>query len=49
MDEIEKNDYNLNISRYVSTAESEPEIDLAKVHGDLADIEKRIAEAAGRS
>ena len=32
MDEIEKNDYNLNISRYVSTSEAEPEIDLAAVH-----------------
>jgi len=46
MDEIEKNDYNLNISRYVSTAEQEEEIDLAAVHTQLGDIEKRIAEAA---
>jgi type I restriction enzyme M protein len=45
LEEIEKNDYNLNISRYVSTAESEEEIDLAAVHSRLADIEKRIAEA----
>ncbi|MBL7648098.1 MAG: type I restriction-modification system subunit M [Candidatus Hydrogenedentes bacterium] len=45
MEEIEKNDYNLNISRYVSTAEAEPEIDLAEVHKNLCDIEKRIAEA----
>ena len=46
LEEIEKNDYNLNISRYVSTAESEEEIDLAAVHLRLADIEKRIAAAA---
>lgn len=46
MEEIEQNDYNLNISRYVSTAEPEPEIDLAAVHSQLGDIEKRIAEAA---
>ena len=47
MEEIEeKNDYNLNISRYVSTAEPEPEIDLAAVHAQLVDIEKRIEEAA---
>ena len=46
MEEIEKNDFNLNISRYVSTAEPEPEIDLAAVHTQLADIEKRIAESA---
>jgi len=45
MEEIESNDYNLNISRYVSTAEAEPEIDLAAVHTQLTDIEKRIAEA----
>ncbi len=46
LEEIENNDYNLNISRYVSTAESEEEIDLAAVHAQLTDIEKRIAEAA---
>ena len=46
MAEIEKNDYNLNISRYVSTAEAEPEIDLAAVHAQLTDIEKRIREAS---
>lgn len=45
MGEIEKNDYNLNISRYVSTAEAEEEIDLAVVHADLVRIEARIAEA----
>ena len=46
MAEIEKNDYNLNISRYVSTAEPEPEIDLAAVHKELGEIEKRIAAAS---
>ncbi len=46
MEEIEKNDYNLNISRYVSTAEPEPEIDLAAVHTQLLDIEKRVTDAA---
>lgn len=45
MKEIEKNEYNLNISRYVSTAEAEPEVDLAKVHAELAEIETRIAKA----
>lgn len=45
MDEIEKNDYNLNISRYVSTAKPEPKIDLAEVNKDLIEIEKRIVEA----
>ncbi|MFV0476359.1 MAG: N-6 DNA methylase, partial [Parahaliea sp.] len=46
MEEIEKNDFNLNISRYVSTAEPEPDIDLADVHSRLVDIDKRIGEAA---
>lgn len=45
MEEIDKNDYNLNISRYISTAEAEPEIDLATVHAQLTDVEKRIVEA----
>ncbi len=48
MEEIEKNDYNLNISRYVSTAEAEPEIDLASVHARLSEVERRIAEASER-
>ena len=48
MDEIEANDWNLNISRYVSTAEPEPEIDLTAVHQDLAAIEDDIQAAAAR-
>ncbi|WP_412851785.1 type I restriction-modification system subunit M [Ectothiorhodospira shaposhnikovii] len=48
MAEIEMNDYNLNISRYVSTAEAEPEIDLAAVHAQLLAIEKRICEASDK-
>ena len=39
MEEIEKNDFNLNISRYVSTAQAEEEIDLAAVHADLVAAE----------
>ncbi len=42
MDEIDKNDYNLNISRYVSTAIPEEKIDLKKVNKDLIEIEKKI-------
>ena len=41
MEEIEKNDFNLNISRYVSTAEAEEEIDLATVHTELASLEEK--------
>ena len=42
MAEIEKNDFNLNISRYISTAVDEAEIDLAAVHAELVEIEGRI-------
>ena len=45
MEEIEANDYNLNISRYVSTAEAEEEIDLAATHAELVEIEKEIRDA----
>ncbi|AGM41848.1 type I restriction-modification system subunit M [Aeromonas hydrophila] len=48
MEEIEKNDFNLNISRYVSTAQAEEEIDLAAVHTDLLVVEKKIGEAKER-
>jgi type I restriction enzyme M protein len=45
IEEIEKNDFNLNISRYVSTSIDEEKIDLAAVNKNLVDIEKRIKEA----
>ncbi len=48
MDEIVKNDYNLNISRYISTAESEEEIDLTQVNATLLEIEAKIAESTVR-
>jgi len=48
MEEIEKNDYNLNISRYVSTAKAEEIIDLQAVNTELVDLEEKIVEAAER-
>lgn len=45
MAEIEKNGFNLNISRYISTAVGEAEIDLAATHAELVAIEQRIAVA----
>jgi len=48
MKEIVDNDYNLNISRYVSTAEAETAIDLKAVHKDLEAIELKIDEAKKR-
>ena len=44
----EKNDYNLNISRYVSTAQPEPEIDLAATHAKLVEIDGTLRAATAR-
>jgi type I restriction enzyme M protein len=48
MAEIEKNDFNLNISRYISTAVGEAEIDLEATHLKLLAIEKDIAAAKAK-
>ena len=45
MTEIEKNGYNLNITRYVSTAEPEPIVDLAEVNRQLKDIDQQIEQS----
>ncbi|MFR9661590.1 MAG: type I restriction-modification system subunit M, partial [Rikenellaceae bacterium] len=45
MSEIEKNGYNLNISRYVSTAKADVIVDLQEVHEKLIAIEERITSA----
>jgi type I restriction enzyme M protein len=45
MGEIEKNDFNLNISRYISTAVGEEEIDLQAIHLELTKIERTIQTA----
>lgn len=48
MCEIKDNDYNLNISRYVSTAKEETPIDLAEVHKQLVDIDDQIEKARNK-
>lgn len=48
MEEIAKNDFNLNISRYVSTAIADEEIDLSVVHQKLTDIEKEVVKAKNK-
>lgn len=45
MDEIIKNEYNLNISRYVSTSLEEELIDLNEVNKKLVDLDKDINKA----
>lgn len=46
MEEIAANDYNLNISRYISTAKPEEEIDLGAVNANLVELEEKIVKAA---
>ncbi|MDE0309095.1 MAG: type I restriction-modification system subunit M [Acidiferrobacterales bacterium] len=48
MKEIEANDFNLNISRYVSTAKPEVAIDLSTTHMELTEIEKRVRESTAK-
>ncbi len=48
MAEIESNGYNLNISRYISTATAEEEIDLTALHADLLNLEERIVNATNK-
>jgi type I restriction enzyme M protein len=45
MEEIESNGYNLNISRYISTAMLEEEIDLGTVNRELLVLEHKIVAA----
>jgi type I restriction enzyme M protein len=45
MELIAEEGYNLNISRYISTAISEAEIDLATTHAELIEIENTILAA----
>lgn len=47
LNEIAANDYNLNITRYISTAVAERQIDLAQVQAELAGLEQtRLAALA---
>lgn len=46
-DEIQKNEFNLNIPRYVDTFEPEPEIDLAEVNKAMAETNREIAQNEG--
>jgi type I restriction enzyme M protein len=46
--EIEKNDFNLNISRYVETAEAAQRVDVAAAIAKLREAEKKRAEAEAK-
>ena len=45
IDEIEKNDFNLNISRYISTAVGEEGIDLSAAHAELVQLDAAVKAA----
>jgi len=45
MERIAEEGYNLNISRYISTAEPEAEIDLSATHEALVNLDKQTREA----
>jgi len=44
MDEIESNDFNLNVSLYVDTFEEEAAVDLAALKREIAQLDERLAE-----
>ena len=48
LERIEKEDFNLNITRYVSTAQEEEPIDLQKVNDELKEIARRSKKALDR-
>lgn len=48
MERIAEEGYNLNISRYISTAEQAIAIDLTATHDDLIEIEKQIRESTAK-
>jgi type I restriction enzyme M protein len=43
-EEIQENDYNLNIPRYVDTFEEEPEVDIAAVQKEIQQLEGELAK-----
>ena len=45
MAEIIKNDFNLNISRYISTAVAEEEVNLQSLNAELVALDQKISEA----
>ena len=42
-EEVEQNDFNLNIPRYVATFESEPDVDLMAVNNEIVELDLQLA------
>ena len=47
-EEIQKNEYNLNIPRYVDTFEEEEVVDIAAIQANIARLKQEIAEAEAK-
>ena len=45
IEEIKRNDYNLNITRYVDTSEEEEEIDIEEVISRISEREQELADS----
>lgn len=48
IEEIEENDYNLNIPRYVDTFEEEEDIDIAAVQKEIEGLEQQLTQVRGK-
>ena len=48
MERIAEEGYNLNISRYISTAMSEEEIELSVIQSELVQLQKQVREATSK-
>ena len=42
MSEVENNEFNLNIPRYVDLSEDEPPIDISEVQAEIASLEEEL-------
>ncbi|MBN1122211.1 MAG: type I restriction-modification system subunit M [Anaerolineae bacterium] len=47
-EEIEENDFNLNIPRYVDTFEPEPPVDMAAVNAEIRDLKSQLTDVEQR-
>ncbi len=48
MDETDKSEFNLNISRYISTAVGEEDIDLSATCVELTELDAAVAPATNK-
>lgn len=48
LSDIQENDYNLNIPRYIDTFEEEAEIDIKEVHNEIVDLKKQLADTEAK-